>query len=36
MNIENEVLNLKNQVFKDKEFFWNHPEIQFEEFETSK
>lgn len=36
MNIDNEVLNLKEQVFKDKEFFWNHPETQFEEFETSK
>lgn len=36
MNIDSEVLKLKEQIFKDKEFFWNHPETQFEEFETSK
>ena len=26
MNIEDEVLNLKEQIKKDKEFFWNHSE----------
>lgn len=31
-----ELLNLKEQILKDKEFFWNHPETAFEEFETSK
>lgn len=35
MNIEQEVLNLKPQMKKDKEFFWNHPEKGLCEFETS-
>ena len=35
MNIENEVMNLKEQMKKDKEFFWNHPEKGLCEFETS-
>ncbi len=35
MNIENEVMNLKEQMRKDKEFFWNHPEKGLCEFETA-
>lgn len=35
MNINEEVLKLKEQILKDKEFFWNHPEIEFREFQTS-
>ncbi len=35
MNIEQEVLNLKLQMKKDKEFLWNHPEKGLCEFETS-
>lgn len=35
MNIEQEVINLKEQMKKDKEFFWNHPEKGLCEFETS-
>ena len=35
MNIEDEVLNLKEQIKKDKEFFWNHSEKGLCEFETS-
>lgn len=35
MKIDEEVLNLKEQILKDKNFFWNHPEIEFKEFETS-
>ena len=35
MNIEDEVLNLSSSLMKDKEFFWNHPEAGFKEFETS-
>ena len=36
MKIEEEILKLKEQILKDKEFFWNHPEIEFQELETSK
>lgn len=36
MNIEKIVLDLKPQMLKDKEFFWDHPERGLEEFETSK
>ncbi len=36
MNIEKIVLDLKPQMLKDKEFFWEHPERGLEEFETSK
>lgn len=35
MNIEQEVLNLKPQMKKDKDFFWNHPEKGLCEFKTS-
>lgn len=35
MNINEEVLKLKEQILKDKEFFWNHPEVEFKEYETS-
>ena len=35
MNIENEVMNLKEQMRKDKEFFWNHLEKGLCEFETA-
>ena len=35
MNIEDEVMNLKEQMRKDKDFFWNHPEKGLCEFETS-
>lgn len=35
MKIEQEVLNLKPQMEKDKEFLWNHPEKGLCEFETS-
>ena len=35
MNIEDEVLNLSSSLMKDKDFFWNHPEAGFKEFETS-
>lgn len=36
MKIDNEILELKEQILKDKEFFWEHPELEFQEFETSK
>ena len=35
MNIEQIILDLKPQMKKDKEFFWNHPEKGLCEFETS-
>ena len=35
MNIEKTVNDLKPQMLKDKEFFWNHPERVTQEFETS-
>ena len=35
MNIEKMVSDLKSQMLKDKEFFWNHPEPGTKEFETS-
>ena len=35
MKIEQEVLNLKPQMKKDKDFFWNHPEKGLCEFKTS-
>ena len=35
MKIEQEVLKLKPQMEKDKEFLWNHPEKGLCEFETS-
>ena len=35
MNIEKTVNDLKPQMLKDKEFFWNHPERGTQEFETS-
>lgn len=35
MKINGEVLKLKEQILKDKEFFWNHPEVEFKEYETS-
>lgn len=35
MNIEKIVSELKPQMLKDKEFFWNHPEKGTKEFETS-
>ncbi len=35
MNIEQEVMNLKEQMKKDKEYLWNHPEKGLCEFETS-
>ena len=35
MNIEDEVMKLKGQMKKDKDFFWNHPEKGLCEFETS-
>ena len=35
MKIEQEVLKLKPQMEKDKEFLWNHPEKSLCEFETS-
>lgn len=35
MNIEQEVIDLKEQMKKDKDFFWNHPEKGLCEFETS-
>ena len=35
MNIEQEVLNLKPQMEKDKEYLWNHPEKGLCEFKTS-
>lgn len=35
MNIEQEVINLKEQMRKDKDFFWKHPEKGLCEFETS-
>lgn len=36
MNVEKIVLDLKQQMLEDKEFFWCHPEKGLEEFETSK
>ena len=36
MKINDKVLELKEQILKDKDFFWNHPEIEFKEYETSK
>lgn len=36
MHIDEEILSLKEQIFKDKKFFWDHPELEFQEFETSK
>lgn len=36
MEIDKKILELKEQILKDKEFFWNHPEIEFKEYETSK
>lgn len=35
MNIEQEVLNLKTQMKKDKEYLWNNPEKGLCEFKTS-
>lgn len=35
MQIEECVLNLKEQMEKDKNFLWNHPEEAFNEYETS-
>ena len=35
MNIEKCVLNLRNQMKIDKQFFWNNPEKGTEEFKTS-
>ena len=35
MKINDKVLELKEQILKDKDFFWNHPEIEFKEYETS-
>lgn len=35
MNIEQEILNLKPQMKKDKEYLWNHPEKGLCEFKTS-
>lgn len=35
MNIEKIVYDLKPQMLKDKEFFWNHPEKGTQEFKTS-
>ena len=36
MRIESEIKELTSIIMKDKEFFWNHPEAGFKEFETSK
>ena len=36
MEVNEKILELKEQILKDKEFFWNHPEIEFKEYETSK
>lgn len=36
MKFEKEILNLAPNIMKDKEFFWNHPEAGFKEYETSK
>ena len=36
MRIESEIKELTSKIMKDKEFFWNHPEAGFKEFETSK
>lgn len=36
MNIEELINQNRIQLMKDKEFFWNHPELGFEEFETSR
>ncbi len=35
MKIGDCVKELKEQMIKDKEFFWNHPEEEFKEYETS-
>jgi amidohydrolase len=35
MKIDECVENLISEMVKDKEFFWNHPEEEFKEFETS-
>ncbi|MCI8290863.1 MAG: amidohydrolase [Clostridia bacterium] len=35
MNIENDIINLLPQMRKDKHFFWNNPENEFEEIKTS-
>ena len=36
MIIDNEIKKLTASIMKDKDFFWNHPEAGFKEFETSK
>lgn len=36
MNIDDDINNLLVQMRKDKDFFWNHPEEEFQEIETSK
>ena len=35
MNIEKEIIDLQNQMEKDKEFFWNNPEEGLKEIKTS-
>ena len=36
MKIDNEIKELSSSIMQDKNFFWNHPEAGFKEFETSK
>ena len=35
MNLEEEIINLSSSIMNDKEFFWNHPEAGFKEYNTS-
>ena len=36
MKLDNEIKELSSSIMEDKNFFWNHPEAGFKEFETSK
>lgn len=36
MQIDNEIIQMTTSIMQDKQFFWNHPEAGFKEFETSK